>query len=135
MADHWRVSALVTKLKDEESYFEELLESWKPKKIKISTTKLNDKTKPHVCGVMSLQDIHFGKEGNDTIDKDFEDAVKDLVLRGSSSHYIDNLFFVIGGDLMNMDTFSGTTTSGTPVDNSTSATKSYIQLLMLWYGQ
>ena len=134
MADHWRVSALVTKLKDEESYFEELLDSWKPKPIKISTVKLNDKTKPHVCGVMSLQDIHFGKEGNETIDKDFEDAVKDLVLRGSSSHYIDNLFFVIGGDLINMDTFNGTTTSGTPVDNSTSATNAYIQAFdaMVW---
>jgi hypothetical protein len=35
-----------------------------------------------VCGVMSLQDIHFGKEGNDTIDKDFEDTIKDLIQRG-----------------------------------------------------
>jgi hypothetical protein len=24
---------------------------------------------------MSLQDIHFGKEGNETIDKDFEDTI------------------------------------------------------------
>ena len=27
---------------------------------------------------MSLQDIHFGKEGNDTIDKDFEDTIINL---------------------------------------------------------
>ena len=134
MSDHWRISALVTKLKDEESYFEKLLEVWKPKKIKVPTAKLYDRSKNHVCGVMSLQDIHFGKEGNETVDKDFEDTVKDLIIRGTSAHYIDNLFFVIGGDLMNMDTFHGTTTSGTPVSNSTSATKAYIQAFdaMIW---
>ena len=36
MGDHWRVSALVTKLKDpEENLFKNLLETWKPKKNKI----------------------------------------------------------------------------------------------------
>jgi hypothetical protein len=34
MGDHWRVSALVTKIKagDEENVFEKLLENWEPKK-------------------------------------------------------------------------------------------------------
>jgi hypothetical protein len=27
------------------------------------------------------------------------------------------MYFVVGGDLINMDTFDGTTTSGTPLDN------------------
>jgi hypothetical protein len=63
-----------------------------------------------VCGVLSLQDIHFGKEGNETIDKDFEDTIISLIHRATASHYIENLFYVVGGDLINMDTWSGTTT-------------------------
>jgi hypothetical protein len=31
-----------------------------------------------------LQDIHFGKEGNDTIDKDFEDTIINLVQRANA---------------------------------------------------
>ena len=76
---------------------------------------------------MSLQDIHFGKEGNNTIDLDFESAIEDLIQRASVSHHIEVLYFVIGGDLINMDTFGGTTTSGTPLDNSMKATDAYIQ--------
>jgi DNA repair exonuclease SbcCD nuclease subunit len=34
---------------------------------------------------------------------------------------------VVGGDLINMDTFNGSTTSGTPVDNCMSATDAYMQ--------
>ena len=36
MSDHWRISALVTQIKDNtERYFEELLKKWKPKKSKL----------------------------------------------------------------------------------------------------
>ncbi len=129
MGDHWRVSALVTKLKDpEENLFKNLLETWKPKKNKIpkiDPKKL--KSLNPVCGVMSLQDIHFGKEGNETIDKDFEDTVKNLMSRAVPVNYIEKLYFVVGGDLINMDTFSGTTTSGTPLDNCMNATEAYVQ--------
>jgi len=129
MGDHWRVSALVTKLKDpEENLFKNLLETWQPKKNKIpkiDTKKL--KSLNPVCGVMSLQDIHFGKEGNETIDKDFEDTVKNLMSRAVPVNYIEKLYFVVGGDLINMDTFSGTTTSGTPLDNCMNATEAYVQ--------
>jgi|TARA_R100001460_G_scaffold104688_4_gene150599 UDP-2,3-diacylglucosamine pyrophosphatase LpxH len=129
MGDHWRVSALVTKLKDpEENLFKNLLETWKPKKNKIpkiDPKKL--KSLNPVCGVMSLQDIHFGKEGNETIDKDFEDTVKNLMSRAVPVNYIEKLYFVVGGDLINMDTFTGTTTSGTPLDNCMNATEAYVQ--------
>ena len=122
MGDHWRVSALVSKLKEsEQSHIEELLKKWKPKGYSLSPDR------DQVCGIMSLQDIHFGKEGNETIDKDFEDTVMDLIKRGTASHNIENLYFVVGGDLINMDTFSGTTTSGTPLDNCSTATEAYIQ--------
>jgi len=49
MGDHWRVSALVTRIKDQsEKYFKELLDNWEPKTYtipavdidKLSTNKL-----------------------------------------------------------------------------------------------
>jgi len=129
MGDHWRVSALVTQLKDqEENLFKNLLEVWKPKKHKLPKFNLKsiDKSDP-VCGVISLQDIHFGKEGNDTIDKDFEDTIIYLMSKAAPVHYIERMYFVVGGDLINMDTFEGTTTSGTGLDNCMTATDAYIQ--------
>ena len=129
MSDHWRVSALVSQIKNpEEKLFQDLLKNWKPKKHKITNSRLGNKSlnDPH-CAVISLQDIHFGKEGNDTIDKDFEDTIKNLVQRANAIHYIETMYFVVGGDLMNMDTFTGTTTGGTPVDNCMTATEAYVQ--------
>lgn len=129
MGDHWRVSALISQIKNpEEKLFKNLLENWTPKKYKISNFPNKNKfTDNPVCGVISLQDIHFGKEGNDTIDKDFEDTVKNLVSRANAIHHIETMYFVVGGDLINMDTFSGTTTSGTPLDNCMGATEAYVQ--------
>ena len=129
MGDHWRVSALVSQIKNpEEKLFEDLLKNWTPKKYKISNIPYKNKftDDPH-CAVISLQDIHFGKEGNDTIDKDFEDTVKNLVSRANAIHHIETMYFVVGGDLINMDTFEGTTTSGTLLDNCMSATEAYVQ--------
>jgi hypothetical protein len=125
----WRVSALVTKIKetDEGKLFEDLLSKWQPKKHYINSKPKVNKNLPDVCGVISMQDIHFGKEGNTFIDLDFELAIEDLMQRGSLSHNIKVLYFVIGGDLINMDTFAGTTTSGTPLDNSMKATDAYVQ--------
>lgn len=128
MSDHWRVSALVTKLKESDAnYLEHLIKTWKPKRHKIPkliNQKISNKIK--VCGILSLQDIHFGKEGNYTIDKDFENTITNLISRASSSHHIDTLYYIVGGDLINMDTFFGTTTNGTPVNNSMKATEAYV---------
>jgi hypothetical protein len=128
MSDHWRVSALVSKVKEGPGdLLKDLLENWRPKTFKIPKVKLNRLDKDVVCGVMSLQDIHFGKEGNETIDKDFEDTIKNLIKRAIPAHHIEKMYFVLGGDLINMDTFSGTTTSGTPLDNCMNATEAYQQ--------
>ena len=140
MSDHWRISALVTKIKESDiDHLEELIHKWKPKKYKIPKLSISkgyslSPDREVVCGVMSLQDIHFGKEGNETIDKDFEDTVQNLMKRGIAVHNIEELFFVVGGDLINMDTFHGTTTSGTPLDNCSTATEAYIQAFdaMIW---
>jgi len=127
MSDHWRVSALITKIKkSEDDHLKEFLENWEPKKFKITKTiQSNNTNKQKVCGIISLQDIHFGKQGNETIDADFEDTLINLISRGTAAHCIETLYFVVGGDLINMDTFSGTTTGGTPLDNCMNATAAY----------
>ena len=129
MGDHWRVSALISRVKETSSSdFEKLLESWTPKTYKIPKTNLSKlQNQEEVCGVISLQDIHFGKEGNETIDKDFEDTIINLLERATPAHSIDTMYFVVGGDLINMDTFHGTTTSGTPLDNCMSSTEAYMK--------
>ena len=127
MGDHWRVSAMVTKLKENEvDDVAELLKNFKPKKYK-EVKRLETPGKTRTAGVLSLQDIHFGKEGNETVDKDFEQTVKDLIQRATDSHHLEKLYYVVGGDLINMDTWSGTTTSGTPLDNCMTATEAYMQ--------
>ena len=69
MGDHWRVSALISQIKNsDEKHFEELLKNWKPQQYKLPKTKLNKKGEK-VCAIMSLQDIHFGKQGNETIER------------------------------------------------------------------
>jgi len=127
MGDHWRVSALISQIKNsDEKHFEELLKNWKPQQYKLPKTKLNKKGEK-VCAIMSLQDIHFGKQGNETIDKDFEETIINLLERATPAHSIEKMYFVVGGDLINMDTFEGTTTSGTSLDNCMTATDAYIQ--------
>tara|TARA_R110000787_G_scaffold281343_1_gene392590 strand:- start:479 stop:1660 length:1182 start_codon:yes stop_codon:yes gene_type:complete len=127
MGDHWRVSAMITRLKDNEvDNVAELLKSFQPKKYN-PVTRLKTPGKTKTAGVLSLQDIHFGKEGNETIDKDFEETIKDLVNRATNSHHIEKLYYVVGGDVINMDTWSGTTTAGTPLDNCMTATEAYMQ--------
>ncbi len=76
---------------------------------------------------MSIQDLHFGKEYNDDIVDNFKTAVKDLVHRAYMSHKLNKIVYVIGGDVLNMDTFNGTTTSGTPINNSMLAHQAYKQ--------
>ena len=140
MSDHWRISALVTQIKETEAdHLEKLLKNWKPKKYIIpDLSKLKkynlSSDKEQVCGVISLQDIHFGKEGNETVDKDFEDTIINLIKKGTASHDIRMLYFVVGGDLINMDTFHGTTTAGTLVNNCMTATDAYMQAFdaMIW---
>lgn len=93
----------------------------------------NDKT----CAVLSLQDIHIGKQNIDDIDdivQSTKDCIQNLVMRSYHSSQLDKIIFVIGGDLINVDTYLGTTTSGTSVESSMPALEMYRQAfdLMFW---
>jgi len=126
--DHWIVSALVTAIKQtEQDVLAEVLKSFSPKKVEVYIADFpnNPVATSNYCGVFSVQDIHFGKEGNELVVLDFKNAVIDVTTRVGKMHMLDKLIYVIGGDLLNADTFSGTTTSGTPVDNGMTPVKAY----------
>ena len=125
-SDHWLISALVTQKKLEPTdYLKNTLDSFKPDYQPVTNVFLNEKFQEHTCGILSIQDLHFGKEDNEDVIHHFKLSIENLIHRAYMSHYIDRIIYVIGGDLLNMDTFNGTTTSGTPVDNDKKAQNAY----------
>ena len=126
--DHWVVSALVTAVRvTKENIIEQLLNNFSPEKLDIYYWPQDPEPKAtnNYCGVFSIQDIHFGKEGNEQVIEDFNNAILDVCERTVKSHNLDKLIYVIGGDVLNADTFNGTTTSGTPVDNGMKPIEAY----------
>ena len=125
-AGGWMISAFVTAIKKEKKdVLAEVIANFKPEYQPITEVFINNKFDRNCVGIISTQDLHFGKEGNDGIVEHFKNAIKNLVYRAYASHKLDKIVYVIGGDLLNMDTFNGTTTSGTPVDNDMKATEAY----------
>lgn len=125
-SDKWLVSALVTKIvKTKEDYIKDIIENFKPKYEPVIVRK--QKRHRYVSCVLSMQDMHIGKAGNDDIIEQYFTSLEQLTESVSNNYFIDDLVYVIGGDILNMDTFSGTTTSGTPVENSDVAYKVYAE--------
>lgn len=126
--DHWVVSAMVTRVKKEpKDFLKETLEQFNPQYTPVSEVHINTKFENPVVGVLSIQDLHFGKEGNTDIIDAFKQAVVSLVMRSYHAHRVEEIIYVFGGDLLNMDTFMGQTTKGTPVDNDLRAQEAYNQ--------
>jgi len=124
--DYWLVSAMVTqKILEGKDLLKDTLENFQPSYTPVAEVHLNDTFTFPTVGVLSIQDLHFGKEGNDIIAKDFREAVANLTLRAYKSHRLEKIIYVFGGDLLNMDTFMGHTTKGTPVDNELRAQDAY----------
>ena len=123
---YWLISAMVTEIKKEvKDLLEETLKNFKPSYTPVKVIHTNEKFESATVGILSIQDLHFGKEGNQTISKDFKEAVTNLVLRAYQSQRLNTIIYVFGGDLLNMDTFIGQTTKGTPVDNDLRAQDAY----------
>jgi len=126
--DYWLVSALVSQKKlDPNELLTNTLGNFKPKYLPVKEVILNDKFTNPTIGVLSLQDLHFGKENNEDIVSEFKKAVENLTYRAYSSCLLSKIIYVVGGDLLNMDGFNGSTTKGTPVDNSMRAQDAYNQ--------
>ena len=126
--DGWFISAMVTAIKHEpKDILAEVISNFNPYYEQIGEVFVNEKFTSDSVGIISTQDLHFGKEDNTDIVNHFKAAVTNLVGRAYMSHKLNKIIYVIGGDLLNMDTFSGTTTGGTPVDNAQRAQDAYTE--------
>ena len=125
--DGWLISAMVTQIKHEpKDILAEVIKNFNPQYQPIVDIKfINQKFETDSIGIISTQDLHFGKENNDDVVENFKDAIEHLIHKAYMSHKLTKIVYVIGGDLLNMDTFTGTTTSGTPLDNSMRAQEAY----------
>ena len=124
--EYWLVSAMVTqKVLEPKDLLEQTLQNFNPSYQPVTEVFLNDTFPEPTVGVLSIQDLHFGKEDNGTIVEDFKKSIQNLVIRAYYSHNVDKIVYVIGGDLLNMDTFTGLTTKGTPVDSDQRAQDAY----------
>lgn len=123
----WHISAFVTAVKKtEKDALADVISNFQPKYQSLSgDIYINDNFDSDSVAVLSIQDLHFGKENNNDVVEHFKEAVKTLSYRAYMSHKLNKIIYVIGGDLLNMDSFSGTTTSGTPVDNDMRAPEAY----------
>ena len=132
--DYWLVSAMVTQLKPEaQDFLNQTIGSFNPSYTPVKEVFINDKHTSPTVAVLSIQDLHFGKEGNFSVTEDFKKAVENLTLRAYMSHRLEKIIYVFGGDLLNMDTFNGTTTKGTPVDNDQRAQDVYNEVFETLY--
>jgi hypothetical protein len=129
----WLVSALVSRIPQEEKIqhsFLELLETYQVPQIAPldpSAFWQNTSSQEKVCGVLSLQDLHFGKVGNEDMGEVLNASVSYLIDKANKNYFLEKIVFVVGPDTLNMDTFGGTTTKGTPVENSEMATEAYVK--------
>lgn len=128
-SDHWVVSALVTQRKPEDiNIVQEILENYSPKSFEIvpASQPYNPYDGKH-CGVFSVQDVHFGKENNLDVITRFKEAITRVAVKASRAYPLEKLYYVVGGDLLNADTFAKTTTKGTPVENDQSPIDAYLE--------
>lgn len=108
---------------------EKTLSEFKFQYTPTAVKHLNTKFTTPTCAVLSLQDIHIGKEivekgGKDLI-QSVRDCIENLIMRSYHSNNLEKIIFVLGGDLLHVDSFALTTTSGTPVESSLSAYDAY----------
>jgi len=128
----WEISALVSRIKTEELVvreFGKILEGYRFPKFPLARRgrpRLNPLAEDKVCAVISLQDLHFGKENSGDMTSVMLSALDNLVIRAHHNYYLEKIILIVGPDTLNMDTFMGTTTKGTPVDNSEHATTAYV---------
>lgn len=126
----WLISALVTQINKEESdllNFYGLLSDYKFPKVETSFRQIEPDFLEGVCGILSLQDLHFGKPGNESMSSIAINTINNLLSKCHNNYNLEKIVIVLGGDTLQVDTFNNTTTKGTPVESSMSAQDAYIQ--------
>lgn len=128
--DKWQISALVKALPQEEKIKEDFFESLSRHILPVVDPLVAMKSfvsdTQHV-GVLSLQDLHFGKPGNEDMSKLLEEAITNTVGKAQLIYDFDKILFVVGGDAMNVDSFNATTTKGTIVEQSELPVAAYLK--------
>lgn len=119
----WEISALVNKIKDVD-ILQALEELKLPAYHKINRVPKTSKTP--ACAVISLQDLHFGKSDDLEIAEEMDNCLHNLISKACSNNELEKIIVVFGGDILNMDTFNDTTTSGTILKSSTTAVQAYL---------
>jgi UDP-2,3-diacylglucosamine pyrophosphatase LpxH len=121
----WEISALVSKIDNKQLNFETVLDAITvPAFPRIDQLIKSDKDP--ACGVISLQDLHFGKGDDRDLELELYQCIPDLISKATANYKLEQIVLVLGGDILNMDTFNDTTTSGTFLHSSGIATKAYL---------
>ena len=126
----WLISALVTQISKEDSdllNFYGMLSDYKFPKVETVFKDRKPELLEKVCAILSLQDLHFGKPGNESMSSIAMNTVNNLLDKCRDSYDLEKVVIVLGGDTLQVDTFNNTTTKGTPVEASMSAQDAYIQ--------
>lgn len=126
----WLISALVTQIHKEEVdllNFYGVLSDYKFPKVETVFRNKESDVLENVCGILSLQDLHFGKPGNESMSSIAINTVHNLLSKCHNNYNLEKIVLVLGGDALQVDTFNNTTTKGTPVEASMSAQDAYIQ--------
>lgn len=129
---NWVISALVTKLPQENTTIKGFYETLANREITplpvpdYTEVRSGGSEDNPVCGVISLQDLHFGKVHNDDIGEYVEKALHSLLTKSYNIYDLEELVFTIGGDILNADSFNNTTTKGTFVESSMTPVDAYV---------
>lgn len=128
-SDKWLVSALVTRIKHTPvDNLALAVENYSPSEYEVvNCPRIEVDNNDTYCGVFSVQDVHFGKQNNNSVIDRFKDAITEAAYKASRAYNLDKLYYVVGGDLLNADTFAKTTTKGTPVENDKDPIQAYIE--------
>jgi hypothetical protein len=127
----WTVSALVSKLNPKDTLqidFLDELSKLKLKPLDIPNPPLvaYDNFEKH-CAVLNLQDLHFGKANNENIGEIMLSSIRYMINCASLAYNVDKLYFILGPDTLNSDTFDGTTTKLTKVENCSHPVQFYME--------
>lgn len=100
------------------------------KPLSKSDLIINNKWTREHSMFIDLTDFHLDRKelsGKTTEEKinDYYKIIDKLLYRAYSSHRLEEIVFVVGSDMFNTDTFTGTTTAGTPQTSNMDWDKAY----------
>jgi hypothetical protein len=126
-------SALIKCLKNDFSVdkFQEFLANYKaPPVVKFEYTHTAPLTKEEVDVELSIADFHLDKltvepESIEQRVAQYKEAVESLITKTQAAYNIHTIAFILSNDFFHTDSYSSTTTKGTPLDVSTTWNDAY----------